>query len=214
MSEEIAEKDRIVSERIEGILSDTSFDFSVRGLQKIHFLLFKDLSGKAGEFRNKFNPRKKEPILQGSSVKYADSYEIPILLEKIIFEEQNFDCSSLNIEEKIKRFARFFSDLWRIHPFYDGNTRSTTLFMIRRMHELGLSVDNTPFEQNASYFRDCLVRSAYENRRIPREFSFLEKFLLNVANDVPVSNLSSEPLIIEKSHLISRRKSRNKTATL
>ena len=90
MSEEIAEKDRIVSERIPSILSDTSFDFSVRGLQKIHFLLLKDLLGKAGEFRNKLNPRKKEPILQGSSVKYADSYEIPILLEKIIFEEQNF----------------------------------------------------------------------------------------------------------------------------
>ena len=178
MSEEKTENLRLVSERIEGILSDTSFDFSVKGLKKIHFLLFKGISGKAGDFRNKFNPRKKETVLQGSSVKYADSSEIPVLLEKIILEEQKFDYSHLKTEEKIKRLANFFSELWKIHPFYDGNTRSTSLFMIKRMSELGFNVDNSPFEQNASYFRDCLVRSAYETRRIPRDFTFLEKFLI------------------------------------
>ena len=204
MSEEKKENHRIVSERIEGILSDTSFNFSVRGLQKIHVLLFKGISGKAGDFRNKFNPRKKEPVLQGSSVRYADSYEIPVLLEKIIFEEQNFDCSSLNIEKKIKHLCRFFSELWKIHPFYDGNTRSTTLFMIKRMKELGFNVYNTSFEQNASYFRDCLVRSAYETRRIPREFSFLEKFLLNVVNGIPVIEVSQVQLLRLKGYRVTR----------
>ena len=203
MSEEKTDKDRIVSERIPSILSDTSSDFSVRGLQKIHFLLFKGVSVKAGLFRNKFNPRKKEAVLQSRSVNYADSSEISILFEKIIFEEQSFDYSILNNEQKIKKLARFFSDLWKIHPFYDGNTRSITLFIIRRMRELGFIVDNTLFERNASYFRNCLVMSAYENRRISRDFSFLEKFLRNVANGVPISNLSSEILIIENPKFLS-----------
>lgn len=170
----------MVSERIRVILSDTSFDFSLRGLQKIHFLLFEGISGKAGAFRNKFNPRKKEAVLQGRSVIYAGFFEIPKLLEKTILEEQKLGYTFLTTDEKIKRLTRFFSDLWKIHPFYDGNTRSTTLFMIKRMRELGFNVDNTLFEQNAGFFRDYLVRSAYENRRQSRDFSYLEQFLRDV----------------------------------
>lgn len=185
MAEEKKENYRIVSERIEGILSDTSLDFSMRGLQKIHLLLFDKTTGKAGKFRNKFNPRKKEPVLQNRPVMYADWSEIPVLLEKLIFEEQKFDYALLTTEEKIKHLCQFFSELWKIHPFYDGNTRSTTLFMIKRLRELGFNIDNTSFEQNASYFRNCLVRSAYENRKIPCEYSFLEKFLLDVVNGTP-----------------------------
>ena len=184
MSEEKSEKDRIMSERISVILSDTSFDFSVRGLQEIHLLLFNGISRRAGEFRNKYNPRKKEAVLQGSSVMYAESSEIPKLLEKLILEEQNFDYSVLEPEEKIKQLSRFFSDLWKIHPFYDGNTRSTTLFMIKRMRALGFNIDNIRFAQNASFFRDCLALSAYENRRQSRDFSYLEQFLKDIFNSL------------------------------
>ena len=198
MSEEIAEKDRIVSERIPSILSDTSFDFSVRGLQKIHFLLFKDLSGRAGEFRNKFNPRKKETILWGDSVKYALDSDIIPLLEEILKKEQEFDYTNLSEDEKLTHIARFFSDLWRIHPFYDGNTRTTTLFVIKRINQLGFPITNEPFELNAQYYRNALVRSAYESKRIPRDFSFLQQFLINAIKGLPINNLSSESLKIEQ----------------
>lgn len=188
----------IVSERMNLVLSDASLDFSLNSLKRIHFLLFDGISEKAGKFRNKFDPRKKEAVLQERSVKYADFAEIPLLLDKIILEEQKFNFSSLSSDEKFKHLSLFFSDLWRIHPFYDGNTRSTTLFMIIRMRELDYNVNNTPFEQNAYYFRNCLVRSAYETHTISREFSFLESFLRNVVNGVEMSGLSSDPLILEK----------------
>ena len=187
----------MVSERIKRILSDISFDFSITGLLKIHFLLFNGIFGKAGKFRNKFNPRKKEFVLQGRSVKYADSSKIIVMLEKIIFEEQKFDYTFLTTDEKIKHLCQFFSELWKIHPFYDGNTRSTTLFMILRMKKLGFNIDNILFEQNAAYLRDCLVRSAFENRNFPREFSFLEKFLLNVVNGIPVIEVSRVQLQVK-----------------
>lgn len=199
-----------MSERTNSILSDTSLDFSLNSLQRIHFLLFDGISERAGKFRNKFNPRKKETVLQERSVKYANFTEIPLLLDKIILEEQKFNFPSLSSDEKIKHLSLFFSDLWRIHPFYDGNTRSVTLLMIIRMRKLDYKVNNTPFKNNAYYFRNCLVRSAYETRTISREFSFLESFLRNALNGVNMSDLSSELLVLEKPKLSFRRKSQLK----
>ena len=42
------------------ILSDTSIDFSLDGLRKLHFLLFNGISNKAGEFRKNIIRGKKK----------------------------------------------------------------------------------------------------------------------------------------------------------
>lgn len=88
MIKEKEKQDRIVSERIPRILSDTSIDFSIQGLHKIHQTLFDGISENAGRIRLKFNPRKKETILWGDSVKYALDSDIIPLLEEILKIEQ------------------------------------------------------------------------------------------------------------------------------
>ena len=196
MTIEKEEINNIVSDRISSFLSETSFNFSLNGLQKIHFLLFNGISEKAGKFRNKFNPRKKEVVLNGNSVKYSIDSEISRVLKELIDEEQHFNYSKLTDKEKILHISHFFSDLWRIHPFYDGNTRATTLFVIKRMRQIGFVISNKQFECNALYYRNSLVRSAYETKRIPRDFSFLQQFLINIIEKKQMDNLTSESLKI------------------
>ena len=37
----------------------------------------------------------------------------------------------LSVERCVKHLAKFASDIWQIHPFCEGNTRATAVFMIK-----------------------------------------------------------------------------------
>ena len=72
--------------------------------------------------------------------------------------------------------------LWQIHPFDEGNTRTTAVFFIKYLRTLGFTVDNTPFSKHAWYFRNALVRANYENlpAGIHETNEYLVKFLRNL----------------------------------
>lgn len=59
--------------------------------------------------------------------------------------------------------AKFASDIWQIHPFCEGNTRATAVFMIKYMKTFGFSVNNGAFEKHSWYFRNALVRANYND---------------------------------------------------
>jgi len=61
--------------------------------------------------------------------------------------------------------SKFVSELWRIHPFAEGNTRTTAVFAIKYLRMLGFDVDNSIFEAHSRFFRDALVRANYANIR-------------------------------------------------
>ena len=63
----------------------------------------------------------------------------------------------------VKHIAQFTSDIWQIHPFCEGNTRTTAVFIIKYLRSLGFNVNNTTFEKNSWYFRNALVRANYQN---------------------------------------------------
>ena len=51
----------------------------------------------------------------------------------------------------------FVSGLWQIHPFREGNTRTTAVFAILYFRQLGFTISDEPFASNSQYFRDALV---------------------------------------------------------
>ena len=71
----------------------------------------------------------------------------------------------MNIHEAIRHFAKFTSGIWQIHPFGEGNTRSTAVFIIKYLKTLGFTISNDTFAQNSWYFRNALVRANYNNLR-------------------------------------------------
>lgn len=170
-----------VSARIVQILRDQTFDFSPAYYIHIHKKIFEDVFKFAGTIRD-YNITKNEWILNSDTVYYADAYDIKEALDYVITKERNFDYSNLSTEEAVKHLTRFTSDIWQIHPFGEGNTRTTAIFIIKYLRFLHFIENTEPFEKHSLYFRNALVRANYDNfpKGIFKSFDYLEIFFRNV----------------------------------
>lgn len=99
--------------------------------------------------------------------------------------EKQFSYEGLSVDEAVKHLAKFASDIWQIHPFSEGNTRATAVFMIKYMKTFSFSVNNDAFEKNSWYFRNALVRANYNNlqKGVHSTTKFLEMFFSNLLLD-------------------------------
>lgn len=152
----------LVSLRIAQLLEDKSFGFSPITLKNIHKYLFKDIYDFAGQYRE-YNITKNEPILNGDTVKYVDFNNIEEYFAYDFKEEKEFDYSKLNKDELIKHIAKFTSSIWQVHPFGEGNTRTTAVFIEKYLNNMGFNINNDMFKEYSVYFRNALVRSNYGN---------------------------------------------------
>ena len=170
----------LVSLRIALLLEDKSFGFSPITLKNIHKYLFKDIYDFAGNYRE-CNITKKEDILNGDTVKYVNYQDLESYLEYDFKEEKEFDYSKLNKDKLIKHIVKFTSSIWQVHPFREGNTRITAVFMEKYLNSMGFDV-NDMFKENSLYFRNSLVRSNYGNipKGIYPSFDYLIKFFENL----------------------------------
>ena len=178
-----AEEADKVSVRIREILAEKTFSFTPDLLLSIHKRLFTGVfyKVKAGRFRD-YNISKREWVLDGESVLYANADMIRQTLEYDFGQEKSFDYSKLSKEDTIKHLTRFIANVWQIHPFGEGNTRTTAVFTIKYLNSLGFEVNNEPFEKNSWYFRNALVRANYTNmnKGIYMNTEYLEKFFRNL----------------------------------
>ncbi|MBO7614195.1 MAG: Fic family protein [Bacilli bacterium] len=157
---ERTEEADIVSNRIAQIISDDSFIFTVGQLVSIHKRLFEGIFNHAGKLRD-FNFIKREWVLDGRSVIYGDYHELSSILEYDFEVERKFKYDGLSDDEVIEHLATFISNLWQIHAFQEGNTRTTAVFFIKYLRTLGFDVANDVFAKNAWYFRNALVRANF-----------------------------------------------------
>ncbi len=188
----------LVSLRIARLLEDKSFGFSPITLKNIHRYLFNDIYDFAGNYRE-YNITKKEEILNGDTVKYVNYQDIESYLEYDFKEEKEFDYSKLNKEEIIKHIAKFTSSIWQVHPFGEGNTRTTAVFIEKYLNNMGFNVNNDMFKESSLYFRNALVRSNYGN--IPKGIypttNYLIMFFENLLEDKN-STLNNNDLYIKE----------------
>ena len=152
----------------------------------------------AGEFR-KVDFSKHERILNNDSVAYGDFRFLEQSLDYDISLEKMENYKEMNMVDVINNITSFSSNLWQIHPFREGNTRTTALFIEKYLISLGYTVDNTMFKDKSVYYRNALVRSNYFNNylNIKQDNNFLIKFyenlLLGKNND-----LHSRDLIVKE----------------
>ena len=171
-----------VSARINRLLSTNTFSFSPAELISIHKALFTGILDRkiAGKIRD-YDITKDEPILNGDTVVYGRADSIKETLDYDFAQEKNFNYKGLSKREKVEQLAKFTSGIWQIHPFGEGNTRATAVFIIKYLYTLGFKTTNDMFEKNAKYFRNALVRANYQNlaEDIPYTMEFLNKFFGN-----------------------------------
>ncbi len=188
----------IVSTRIAQILEDDSFGFSPITLRNIHRYLFKDIYDFAGNYRE-CNITKKEKILNGETVKYVNYQDIESYFDYDFKEEKKFDFSKLNEEELIMHIAKFTSSIWQVHPFREGNTRTTAVFIQKYLNNMGFDVHNDIFKDNSVFFRNALVRSNYGNfpKGIYPTFDYLVMFFENLLQGKK-NELNNDELYVKK----------------
>ena len=179
-SENSEEADK-VAVRIAEILSDNSFNFNPTELIGIHQKLFKGIYKEAGKIRD-YNFTKKEWILNNDTVIYASYQTIMETLKYDFEQEKNFSYKDLSFDEAIKHICRFTSNIWQVHPFCEGNTRTTAVFIIKYLRTFGFNINDEVFAKHSWYFRNSLVRANYKkfDKNIFEDISFLEKFFYNL----------------------------------
>lgn len=170
-----------VSARITMLINEQTFQFSPAEYLTIHRRLFEDVFEHAGKTRD-YNITKKEWVLNGDTVTYASWNSINDTLEYDFNAEKQFSYEGLSMEESVKHLAKFASDIWQIHPFGEGNTRTTAVFMIKYIKTFGFDINNDAFIENSWYFRNALVRANYNDLKngIHATTKFLEMFFNNL----------------------------------
>ena len=180
-SEQDTKEADIVASRIAELLAEKTFQFSPAELQSIHRRLFTGVFKAAGQFRT-YNITKKEWVLNGKSVFYAAFDSIRETLDYDFSQEKTFSYADLDATQAIKHIAKFISGIWQIHPFCEGNTRTTAVFMIKYLQTFGFIVSNQVFADNSWYFRNALVRANYNDLQndVHATTDFLEQFMENL----------------------------------
>ena len=165
------------------LLYENGFDdFSSGGFCFIHKVLFGDVYEWAGQYR-KINIRKREKLLAGQSVWYSNVTEIGNDLDNAFDEINKVNWASLSRENFAKQIARLFPKLWQVHPFREGNTRTTVMMMTFFVEHHGYFFDQNLMAESAGYVRDSFVMASLGENS---DYEYLEKILLDAICTEPV----------------------------
>jgi len=180
INDDVAEADR-ASANIARILASQTLAFSTNGLIALHRRIFEGIFPHAGQIR-KFDITKKEFVLREDTINYLNYEDIRDAIDYDIKEEKAFSYANISNDEIIAHISRFVTNLWQIHPFQEGNTRTTAVFLILYLRSIGFAVDNDLFASHAWYFRNALVRANYKNALLGVDYSpqYLERFFRNL----------------------------------
>ena len=167
-------------------LKNSDFELkSIFDVFTIHKIIFEDIYEWAG------NPRtidifKGESILDGRSIDYVFSSYINQAILDLDKEFKSVNWDSLNNEERIQKICYFVSEFWHIHPFREGNTRTSSLMLYFLIKKAGLHINLNFLQKNGKYFRNALVLSCLYSSSKP-------ELLLGIVKDsVSIKNVSSK----------------------
>ena len=152
---------RMIALRKQGLTITSVFD-----IQKIHSFLFSSIFDWAGEFR-KITMYKREPILNGYSVDYTPSDYIKKEMNDLEKRFLSINWEELDNKQKINNVASIIQELWQIHCFREGNTRTVALFLYFLLKTIGVHINIDFLGKNAKYFRNALVLASLYSKSKP-----------------------------------------------
>ena len=124
----------------------------------IHTILyiFQDIFEWAGEVRT-ISIYKEEDVLGRLSVEYSDPFDIVNDLHHVLSDMRKKEWKDMDRLQLAKEFCDSLARLWKIHPFREGNTRTTITFCCQYADEMGFPINRKLFEENSRYVRTALV---------------------------------------------------------
>ncbi len=167
----------VTSARIVQVLSEDAPGISPLEWQTIHRRLFAGVFDCAGQIRDT-DASRDEWILQGETANYASSQSVRRLLSYDFEMEKQFSYAGRSAAATNRHIAKFAADIWQIHPFDEGNTRSLAVMLIRYLRGLGFQIHLNAFAKHSVFFRNALVRANYVDlpNGIQATTKYLEQF--------------------------------------
>lgn len=163
--------------------SDFQID-SIFDCLTIHEKLFGRVYDWAGQLR-KIDMFKGEPLLGGKSVDYVYSSYLVQALNELDDEFEQVDFSLLDPKKRLEKVCYFVSEFWHIHPFREGNTRTSAMMLYFLVKKSGLHVNIDFLTRHNKYFRNALVLTCIYGLSKP------EYLLGIVADSTTVKNVDS-----------------------
>ncbi len=154
-----------------GIYNRKYTQFNTDSLMDIHRSIFGQIYDWAGEFRT-IQMVKAEEVLGGDTVRYAYPKEIKRQLTAAMKEISKLKRNGSNDRDIVFRLVRIIAQIWQIHPFREGNTRSVIVFAVLYAKHMGFDVDHELFRIHASYVRNALV---WASQGIYSKYEYLER---------------------------------------
>lgn len=143
----------------DAIQNNLSGSYDYKHLLKFHYNIFQDIYPWAGQTRI-INIEKPEPALGGISIEYSDLKDIKSDLIKILSKINKIYWDKLDLDIKAKTFSRFMADLWKVHPFREGNTRTIVTFCCCYANKKGFPLDTNLLKDHSDYVRSALVAAS------------------------------------------------------
>lgn len=170
-------------------------DYSPIGVCKLHKILFGDVYEWAGKYRE-INIQKRESILAGKSVWYSNWDNIDKDLNSAWDKINAVGWKSLTHEDFAKEIAHLFPLIWQVHPFREGNTRTTVMLIALFVEHYGYYFDYELMASSAGYVRNAFVLSCFGEYS---EFEHLEKILIDTISEEPIEEFdNNEPSLKSK----------------
>ena len=151
-----AEADYVVYRLKDLALNPLQGDYHTKHFLKMHEYIFRDLFEWAGVPRT-ISIYKEEDVLGGQSVEYSDPFDIVNDIHHVLSDMRAKDWLNMTRSQKSSEFCDSMARLWKIHPFREGNTRTTITFCCQFAYEKGLPLNRKLFEENSQYIRTALV---------------------------------------------------------
>lgn len=151
-----AEADFVVYRLKQLALNPLSGDYHTGHLLRMHEYIFRDLFEWAGMPRT-ISICKEEDVLGGQSIEYSAPGDIMSDLHLVLLGMQEKDWANMPRLRTAYEFCDSLTRLWKIHPFREGNTRTTITFCCQFADEKGFPLNRKLFEENSRYVRTALV---------------------------------------------------------
>lgn len=158
--------------------SVSRFDFAA--LCDMHHYIFQDIYEWAGKIRI-INIEKSEPALGGISIEYSDYFDIVKDVTYVLDKMNHYTWEKAPIDEVAKMFSKYLAELWKVHPYREGNTRTVITFCSQFIESKGFYIDSDLFKDHAQYMRTALVAATalFSDLGDRRKPEYLEKIVLD-----------------------------------
>ncbi|MGV2929295.1 Fic family protein [Macrococcus capreoli] len=149
-------------------LDHISYDVkSSQGIKDLHKYLFGEVYPWAGEYRT-ISIEKPEKVLGGQTVPYSKYQSIEKDIDNILDNAIKENPSEMNHHDFKEHISKVTADLWKVHAFREGNTRTMYAFAKNYSESFGYDFDNELIKNNPQYFRDSLVIASFYNEEYPQ----------------------------------------------